>query len=75
MCLFYDDCVWHIEKKIPAICRDLYFDFTTLRDNKTDPASFFKVEIKEKIKPVVKCRLHESNINIQMNAKKDFLKK
>ena len=32
-------------------------------------------EIKEKIKPVVKCRLHISNINIQLNAKKDFQKK
>ncbi len=63
------------EKKIPAICRDLYFEFTTLRDNKTDPAPSFKVEIKEKIKPVVKCRLHVSNINIQLNAKKDFQKK
>ena len=64
-----------MKKKIPAICRDLYFEFTTLRDNKTDPAPFSKVEIKEKIKPVVKCHLHESNINIQLNAKKDFLKK
>ena len=68
--------IWCIEeKKIPAVCRDLYFEFTTLRDNKTDPAPSFKVEIKEKIEPVVKCRLHISNINIQLNAKKDFQKK
>lgn len=64
-----------LKKKIPAICRDLYFEFTTLRDNKTDPAPFFKVEIKEKIKPVVKCRLHKSNINIRVNEKKDFPEK